>query len=90
MSNPVLLAGKAGIAEAGPLLLGVALVAGLLAIAVTVFGRGADFDAVLDPIVRVQAGRLRRSLERYYLLGGADGPLRIEMPKGGYTPVFVA
>ena len=37
MSNPVLLAGKAGIAEAGPLLLGVALVAGLLAIAVTVF-----------------------------------------------------
>jgi adenylate cyclase len=59
------------------------------AIAVTVFGRGADFDAVLDPIVRVQAGRLRRSLERYYLLSGRGDRLRIELPKGGYAPVFV-
>src|SRR4051812_7150177 len=40
------------------------------AVATAVFGREGDFDAVLDPIVRVQAGRLRRSLERYYLLTG--------------------
>jgi tetratricopeptide (TPR) repeat protein len=59
------------------------------AIAVEVFGRKPDFDAVIDPIVRVQAGRLRRSLERYYLLSGDMDSLRIELPKGGYAPMFV-
>jgi adenylate cyclase len=58
-------------------------------IAVTVFGRKDDFDAILDPIVRVQAGRLRRSLERYYLLTGDSESIHIELPKGGYAPVFV-
>jgi len=57
-------------------------------IAVRVFGRKADFDALLDPIVRIQAGRLRRSLERYYLLGGKRDPVRIDLPKGGYVPAF--
>ena len=42
----------------------------------------------MDPIVRIQAGRLRRSLERYYLLSGKDDPVRIELPKGTYVPVF--
>lgn len=59
------------------------------AIAVEVFGRKPDFDAVIDPIVRVQAGRLRRSLERYYLLSGDVDCLRIELPKGSYAPMFV-
>ena len=59
------------------------------AIAVEVFGRKPDFDAVIDPIVRVQAGRLRRSLERYYLLSGDLDSVRIELPKGSYAPVFV-
>jgi len=59
------------------------------AIAVEVFGRKPDFDAVIDPIVRVQAGRLRRSLERYYLLSGESNSIRIELPKGSYAPVFV-
>jgi len=58
-------------------------------IAVEVFGRNPDFDAVIDPIVRVQAGRLRRSLERYYLLSGDTDHIRIELPKGSYAPVFV-
>ncbi|MFL6577049.1 MAG: hypothetical protein ACJ8MR_10545 [Povalibacter sp.] len=58
------------------------------AIAIGVFGRGTDFDPILDPIVRVQAGRLRRSLERFYLLKSGS-PVRIELPKGGYTPSFV-
>jgi adenylate cyclase len=57
-------------------------------IAIAVFGRRPDFDAILDPIVRVQAGRLRRSLERYYLLTGDGDALRIELPKGSYAPVF--
>jgi len=59
------------------------------AIAVEVFGRKPDFDAVIDPIVRVQAGRLRRSLERFYLLSGETRSIRIELPKGSYAPVFV-
>jgi adenylate cyclase len=58
------------------------------AIAVEVFGRKPDFDAVIDPIVRVQAGRLRRSLERYYLLSGDTDAIHIELPKGSYAPVF--
>ena len=59
------------------------------AIATRVFGRTDNFDATMDPVVRVQAGRLRRSLERYYLMTGDSKSLRIELPKGGYTPVFV-
>jgi adenylate cyclase len=57
-------------------------------IATRVFGRRDDFDAVVDPIVRIQAGRLRRSLERYYLLSGAPDPVRIELPKGAYAAAF--
>jgi adenylate cyclase len=56
------------------------------AIAVKVFGRREDFDPTVDPIVRIQAGRLRRSIERYYLLTGAGDPVRIELPRGGYVP----
>jgi adenylate cyclase len=57
-------------------------------IATRVFDRKDDFDPVVDPIVRIQAGRLRRSLERYYLLSGRSDPVRIELPKGSYVPVF--
>ena len=57
-------------------------------IATRVFGRKDDFDALLDPIVRIQAGRLRRSIERYYLLGGKNDAVRIELPKGSYVPAF--
>jgi tetratricopeptide (TPR) repeat protein len=56
------------------------------AIAVEVFGRRPDFDPTVDPIVRIQAGRLRRSLERFYLLEGAHDPVRIELPRGSYVP----
>ena len=56
------------------------------AIATRVFGRREDFDPTVDPIVRIQAGRLRRSLERYYLLSGAADPVRIDLPRGSYVP----
>jgi TolB-like protein len=59
-------------------------------IATQVFGRRDDFDPVSDPIVRIQAGRLRRSLERYYLLAGHKDPVRIELPRGAYLPRFGA
>lgn len=58
-------------------------------IAVTVFGRGNDFDPQIDPIVSVEAGRLRRALEHYYLSGGRNNALRIEIPKGTYVPSFL-
>jgi adenylate cyclase len=57
-------------------------------IAVNVFGRSEDFDATNDPIVRIQAGRLRRALERYYLVGGVSDPILIDIPKGRYIPRF--
>ena len=57
-------------------------------IAVEVFGRSPDFDPSLDPIVRIQAGRLRRVLEHYYLVAGGTDPVIISVPKGGYVPAF--
>ncbi len=57
-------------------------------IAVSVFNRDASFDPQSDPIVRLEAGRLRRSLEHYYLTAGRDDPVRIAIPKGGYAPAF--
>jgi adenylate cyclase len=58
-------------------------------IATAVFGRDRDFDPGLDPIVRIQAGKLRRGLERYYLVAGREDPIRIDIPKGRYVPFFV-
>lgn len=58
-------------------------------IATGVFGRGDDFDPAQDPVVRIQAGRLRRALERYYLVAGQNDTIRIDMPKGGYVPRFL-
>jgi TolB-like protein/Tfp pilus assembly protein PilF len=57
-------------------------------IATQVFGRGDDFDATNDPIVRIEAGRLRRALELYYLSSGAEDEVRIELNKGSYVPSF--
>ena len=58
------------------------------AIGISVFGRSDDFDAQLDPIVRIEARRLRQSLERYYVLSGRNDALRITIPKGSYVPAF--
>ncbi len=57
-------------------------------IAVTVYGRTEKFDPQVDPIVRVEAGRLRRALEHYYLTAGKNDPVRIKIPKGSYVPTF--
>lgn len=57
-------------------------------VAVDVFGRPASFDATTDPIVRIEATRLRAALARYYELRGHDRSIIIELPKGRYVPVF--
>jgi len=53
-----------------------------------VFGRPSSFNATTDPIVRIEAGKLRRDLETYYLKSGKHDPLRISMPRGAYRAVF--
>ncbi len=57
-------------------------------IAVDALGRAADFDPQADPIVRVEAQRLRRALERYYTTDGAADPVEIRIPNGSYVPLF--
>lgn len=53
-----------------------------------VFDKGEDFDPRLDPLVRVEAHRLRSRLRKYYETDGAGDPVLIEFPKGRYAPVF--
>jgi len=57
-------------------------------IAVEALGRPEDFNPVTDPIVRVEAARLRRRLEKYYSGSGVGDPVRIVIPKGSYAPEF--
>jgi len=57
-------------------------------IATEALGKRADFDPRLDPIVRIQAGKLRARLARYYETEGAADPIRIDLAKGRYIPLF--
>jgi serine/threonine-protein kinase len=57
-------------------------------IGVQVFGKEDTFDPRTDPIVRVQARRLRAKIVRYYREEGRADETIIELPKGGYAPVF--
>ncbi|SDP05030.1 hypothetical protein SAMN05428967_1014 [Phyllobacterium sp. YR620] len=57
-------------------------------IAVDVFGRPSSFDPTTDPIVRIEATRLRASLAQYYESRAEEGSVRIELPRGRYIPVF--
>jgi hypothetical protein len=57
-------------------------------IAVEALGRADDFDPQSDPIVRVEATRLRRALSRYYANGGSNDTVVIDLPLGSYVPVF--
>jgi hypothetical protein len=53
-----------------------------------VFGKDGRFDPRTDPIVRVQARRLRVRLARYYSEEGREDDVLIDLPKGGYAPVI--
>jgi len=57
-------------------------------IGLEIFDRPENFDPVTDTIVRVNAGKLRRALERYYLGPGRQDKILISIPKGRYVPVF--
>ena len=56
-------------------------------IAEELYGKGADFSTAADPIVRVDARRLRDKLREYYASATED-PVVISVPKGSYTPAF--
>ena len=57
-------------------------------IGVEALGRRQDFDPKTDPIVRVQAYRLRQKLKEYYDLEGSQDSIFVEIPKGHYLPRF--
>lgn len=54
-------------------------------IGIEVFARPPDFDPQADPLVRVEAGRLRSRLAEYYQGEGASDAVRIDLPRGGYA-----
>jgi hypothetical protein len=53
-----------------------------------VFGRVPDYSIGEDNIVRVEARELRKRLQLYFASEGRDEPFLIQVPKGGYVPVF--
>jgi hypothetical protein len=53
-----------------------------------VFGRPPGYDSAVDGIVRTQASRLRQRLDLYFEGEGANEPIRIVIPRGGYVPFF--
>jgi serine/threonine-protein kinase len=57
-------------------------------IGLAVFDKDVSFDPRLDPIVRVEAGRLRAKLTRYYETDGRWDPITIEFLRGSYAPSF--
>ncbi|MBZ5584818.1 MAG: hypothetical protein LAQ30_21935, partial [Acidobacteriia bacterium] len=59
------------------------------AIAAAVFGRKESFDPEMDGVVRLVAERLRKSLDRYYAgRRRRRTPIRIDLPRGSYSPLF--
>ena len=58
------------------------------AVGMEVFERDEKYDPRVDSIVRVEAGRLRTKLDEYYNGEGSASPIRIRLPRGGYSAVF--
>jgi Tol biopolymer transport system component len=57
-------------------------------IAIEVYGRKPDYDPRIDPIVRVEATRLRQRIQKYYSSEGRSDQVVIDLPKPGYVPEF--
>lgn len=58
-------------------------------VAIDVFNRPATFDPSSDPIVRIEAARLRETLQQYYGQIADEPGARLDIPRGRYVPVFV-
>ena len=59
-----------------------------ITIGLAVFDRSPDYDPRLDPIVRVEARRLREKLSQYYETDGREDSIVIELPRGRYALLF--
>jgi serine/threonine-protein kinase len=57
-------------------------------IGMEVFDKGESMDPRVDPIVRVEAGRLRSKLREYYETEGSDDPILISFAPRSYVPVI--
>jgi hypothetical protein len=55
---------------------------------IEIFGRNADYDTSLDPIVRVTAAEIRKRIAQYYQEPGHEEEIRISLPAGSYVPQF--
>src|SRR6266849_3758005 len=53
-----------------------------------IFQRKAGYATGDDPVVRVQAGEVRRRLEQYHHTAPCASPVRIALPLGSYAPEF--
>src|SRR5580698_6637025 len=58
-------------------------------IGVRVFDRPPDYRTLEDNIVRNYARQLRKRLAEHFAEQGSTEPIRIDIPVGGYVPVFV-
>lgn len=59
-----------------------------IAVAIGAFNKPPTFNPQDDPIVRLQAGRVRHKLTEYYFQEGSSDPIRICLRKGSYVPTF--
>lgn len=57
-------------------------------IGIEIFGKSADYDTALDPIVRVTAGEIRKRIAQYYQEPGHEQELRLSLEPGSYIPQF--
>ncbi|MGD0435124.1 MAG: hypothetical protein ABSB86_01565 [Bryobacteraceae bacterium] len=55
---------------------------------IEVFGRKPTYDPRVDAVVRTEAVKLRARMREYYESEGLEDELVIDLPKGGYVPVF--
>ncbi len=58
-------------------------------VAVEALGKGSEFSPAEDSSVRTRAYELRQKLQKYYEKECPEAPIRVELPKGSYTPRFV-
>ncbi len=57
-------------------------------IGIEIFGKGADYDTAVDPIVRVTAGEVRKRIAQYYQEPGHEREVRLSLTPGSYVPQF--
>src|SRR5499427_10401184 len=53
-----------------------------------VFGKPSSYDPRQESVVRMHVGRLRQKLAEYYRTEGADDPVVVDLPKGGFALTF--